>query len=181
MFELTRRGMAFLDEATHTFDNQADIGAPPAVVFQWLSDPSRMGEWFKDFAGAEWLSSPPHNAGSVREVRLKGIRVRERFLLWQPDERLAFAIDSINLPLVRNMIEDMRLEPIPGGTRVRWVVYYQPTWFLRVIHPIARWIFGRMFRKSLAQLAERLQSSPGQPVHSPGTPVDAAGSARNPG
>src|SRR5205823_552139 len=91
--------------------------------------------------------------GSTRTVKLKTLSVKETFLVWEPGKRYSFSIDEITLPLVKSMMEDMKLEEtIDGGTRFKWDVHYTPTLLMIIFHPIARGIFGKMFTQSLKNL-----------------------------
>lgn len=145
----------FTERSRYSLDQSAVVAAPPERVFALMADGGRMGEWFHDFVACRWTSAAPHGVGSTREIELAALTVKERFLAWDPGRRLAFRIDAITLPLVSKMIEDMRLEPVDGGrsTRVSWRVHYEPTLLMRLVHPIGRRVFARMFAKSLAGLA----------------------------
>jgi len=88
---------------------------------------------------------------------LKGLAVRERLIHWQPSERFVIAFETINVPLVSRLVEDFRVEALaPGRTRASRRVYYTPRLAMRLVHPIARAVFGSMFGRSLAALGERV-------------------------
>lgn len=66
-------------------------------------------------------------------------------------------MEAITLPLVRRLMEDWRLEGTPDGkTKLTWLVFYEPTLLTRMLHPLVRAIFGRMFRQSIAGLQRYL-------------------------
>ena len=97
--------------------------------------------------------------GSTREVELKALTVKERFLAWDPGKRISFCIYAITIPLISEMLEDMQLEPEGDGkTRLRWTAHYTPSLLMRLIHPVGRMIFSGLFQKSingLRKYAER--------------------------
>ncbi|HZF48052.1 MAG TPA: SRPBCC family protein [Polyangiaceae bacterium] len=129
--------------------HEAQIAAPPERVFDVLSTNEGAKEWFKDFEAIRWTSAPPHGVGSTREVELKLLTAKERFLAWDPGRRLTFCIYALTLPIVTQMVEDMQMEPSgDGGTRFTWTVHYTPSLLMRPVHPIARKVFGDMFRAS---------------------------------
>ena len=131
------------------------IPASAARTFEILSTGEGQREWFQDFVAVRWTSSPPHGVGATREIELKMMSVKERFLVWEPGRRLTFAIDAITVPLVQGMVEDMQLEPLSDcSTRLRWHVYYNPSWIMRAAHPVGRNVFARMFRVSIDGLAK---------------------------
>ncbi|MEZ0374555.1 MAG: SRPBCC family protein [Candidatus Sericytochromatia bacterium] len=152
-FKLTPSELDFAAKAPYCLDNQTLIEAPPEQVFAVLSE-SDWHDWFVDFKSVEWTSPAPYGVGSTRTVVLKTLTVQERFLAWEPGRRFSFSIDAISLPLVKWMMEDMHLEPVENGraTRFRWRVYYAPAPLMQMAHPIARGIFGGMFKASLNNL-----------------------------
>ena len=136
------------------FRNEAVIEAPPERVFEVISSGEDQGKWFKDFVACRWTSAPPHGVGSTREIELKALTVKERFLAWDPGKRMSFCIYAITLPLISEMLEDFQLEPAGDGrTRFRWIAHYTPTLAMRVVHPVVRAIFGNMFRASIEGLS----------------------------
>lgn len=157
-FALEPCDLGFLREAPFRFVNEALLPAPPEKVFAVLADDSTWPHWFKDFVSITWLSAPPHGTGSTRIVRTRMGSVNERFLVWEPGRRLSFYFESMNLPLARRMMEDMRLEAAgPAQTRFRWEVVYVPTLPVRLLHPLVRLLFGRLFRESLRGLETYLE------------------------
>lgn len=154
--ELEKVGLDYTERSPFRFVNERDIAAPPAQVFAVLAGDS-WPQWFPDFLGVTWLSGTG-GLGSVREVRLKTLSVRETFLAWDDGRRYCFRIDSVTLPLIRIMVEDLALSPGPdGGTHLRWTAHYTPRLLMRIIHPIARLIFGRMFRKAADGLKKQAE------------------------
>lgn len=160
-FSLEPAGLEYIARAPYRFDNEVVIQAPAERVFDLIADGKSMRRWFHDFVDCRWTSTAPHGVGSTREVELKALAVKERFLQWERGKRIAFNVYAITLPLVRRMIEDLQLEPLDAGrTRLRWRVHYTPTLLMRILHPIGRAIFGRMFRVSLASLRRVAESTP---------------------
>jgi uncharacterized protein YndB with AHSA1/START domain len=152
-FDLRRMSLEDAARAPFGFDNRADIAAPPERVFALFADGNGMGRWLQDFVACRWTSPEPHGVGSEREVELALFTVKERFLAWDPGKRIAFSIDAITLPLLAAAVEDLQLAPsASGGTQVRWRVHYAPSLAMRLVHPLARVVFGRLFRNSLAAL-----------------------------
>lgn len=133
---------------------EADVPAKPERVFEILSTAENQRDWFKDFARARWLGLRSEGVGAERIVELKLLRVKERFLIWEPGKRLAFTIFGATLPLIRRMTEDMVLEPKGEGTRLTWTVRYELRHpLMKVADPLLRRDFGGMFQSSLEGLA----------------------------
>ena len=137
----------------HAFVNVVEIDAPAEKVFPLLTG-DRFEEWLPDLKGMTWTSPAPHGVGSTREVHLKALSVKERILAWEEGRRFGFVIESITLPLVRWMTEDMRLEPRGGrACTLHYTVRYEPARWVRPVHPIVRVVFGRMFAQAAQNVA----------------------------
>ena len=159
-FPLQVVDLTYAEGAPFCFLNEAELPAPPDRVWAVLADGSTWPRWFKDFVSTSWTSAAPYGVGSTRDVNLKMLSVRETFLAWEPGRRFAFRIDAITLPLVTAIMEELTLTPVEGGkTRLRWKASYTPTPLMRVIHPVARAIFGGMFKTTLANLSRYLAAS----------------------
>ena len=153
-FPVAPADVGFADASKRHFTYDFHVQAAPRDVFEWISDPDAFARWFPDYRGARWLTAAPHRAGSVREVRLRGLGVRERVLVWEPGKRFAFSITKITRPLLARMVEDYRLSPVArdGGTRVQWTIAYQPRLALRPLEPLLKPIFSRLFARACDHL-----------------------------
>lgn len=153
MKQLVPQGLAFLETPPASMDFEETMDCSADELFLALADADKLADWLDDFVGVAWLTEPPRGVGSRREVRLKTLTVREHFIVWEPGKRFAFTMEAISLPVVNAMGEDMRIEAIDDGhCRLTWRVAYDPVFVARIIHPLLRWNFGRLFRKSLANL-----------------------------
>ena len=145
----------------HRFENTALIDATPERVFRIWAEGEGQAEWFQDFVACRWTTAH-RGVGAEREVQLKALTVKERFLAWEPGKRMTFHIYAITLPLLTAMVEDMTFEPAGDrATRFHWVVHYRPTTLMRLVHPIARMIFAEMFRATTENLARWAKAHPG--------------------
>ncbi|TNF34434.1 MAG: SRPBCC family protein [Deltaproteobacteria bacterium] len=152
-FAVTPAGVGFVDVSKRHFTYDFRVPAPPAEVFEAISAPERFERWFPDLRGVRWVTDPPPAAGSVREVRLRGLAVRERILVYEPGARFVFTVTAISRPLLSRMVEDYRLSPVGDGeTRVQWTVAYRPRLLLRPVTPLLRPLFGHLFERSTQAL-----------------------------
>lgn len=152
--------VSFIDAASHRIAAVTEIPAPPQKVFDVFATADHQHVWMKDFVACRWTSPEPHGVGATREIELKALTARERFLIWEPGKRLAFSIDALTVPVIGQAVEDMRFEPIDGGsaTRFVWHVCYSPSRALLPLHPVIRAVFGHMFRVSAKNLAHWIKS-----------------------
>lgn len=159
-------GLDFVERSPFQLVNDLTVFAPAERVFDVLTSERDMYEWLEPLAEVRYTSPAPHGVGSTREVvldllqrtpRQRGagsLAVQERILAWERGKRFAFAVDEMNLPLVRQMVEDMQLERLgPGRTLLRYRVHYRPTGPMRAVHPIARTVFDKMFRDAARRVA----------------------------
>ncbi|MBV7696291.1 SRPBCC family protein [Streptomyces sp. TRM70350] len=128
-----------------------EIAAPPEPVFRALAeDVAGWTEWFS----AVTLARP---TDSGREVRLRGgTRFAETVLVAKAPEAYAYRVDETNAPGVRALVEEWRLAPAGGGTRVRWTFAADGPPVFRAVMRLARPGFGRAFRDAVTALDRRL-------------------------
>jgi uncharacterized protein YndB with AHSA1/START domain len=160
-FPTTPTELDFTESSPHKLSFDAIIEAPPSRVFEIFVKAEAQDTWFQDFKANRWTSPEPHAVGSTREVELKMLTVKERFVAWDPGARLAFSVDAITLPIVKRLMEDIQLEAVgEKGTRLVWTVHYEPTLVTRAVHPMVKLVFGRMFRSSLSGLGKYAAANP---------------------
>ncbi|MCC7534757.1 MAG: SRPBCC family protein [Deltaproteobacteria bacterium] len=159
-FRLHPVGLEYAGRSRSRIVNERVIRASPERVFDLLVDDTAFSRWLEDFVAVRWTSDPPHGNGSTRDVELRMLTAREQFLAWDRGARLTFHMTALTLPLARRLMEDIRLEPTgDGATRVIWTVHYDPRTWVRPIHPLVRFVFGRLFRKSLGNLGRLAEES----------------------
>jgi uncharacterized protein YndB with AHSA1/START domain len=161
-FRTTPSDLSYVDSAPQRIANVVTIGATPERVFDLFATGERQDEWFQDFVACRWTSGEPHAVGTTREIELKTLTVKERFLAWERGRRLTFSVDAITLPIVKQMVEDLRFEPIDGGqkTRLVWHVFYTPAPVMIAVHGAARAVFAQMFRRSTDGIRRFAESNP---------------------
>ena len=163
-FDLEAVPLQFTESSPFHIETVTLIDATPERVFDILSTGERQADWFQDFVENRWTTET-RGVGAEREVELKLLSVKERFLAWDRGRRLAFHFYATTLPVTRATIEDMVLEAVDvrgaRATRFTWRVHYRPTLPARLLHPLVRLIFGRMFKVSAAGLARYAKAHPG--------------------
>jgi uncharacterized protein YndB with AHSA1/START domain len=160
-FDVEAVPLSFTESSPHRFVNSAPIDAPAARVFRIIATGEGQAEWFQDFVACRWTTPEPHGVGAEREIELAALTVKERFLAWEPGKRLAFHIYASTLPLVTAMLEDMVVESTGDRScRFTWTVHYRPSLLMKLVHPIGRAVFGRMFQKSIQGLAKYAKAHP---------------------
>ena len=112
--------------ARHRIEHTAVTPADAATVYALLRDGSTWPEWgpIDSFALARPGADEPEGVGAVRELRSGRITGRDEIVELVPDRRLSYAHTS-SLP-VRDYRGDIDLEGVPEGTRIRWVVAFDP-------------------------------------------------------
>lgn len=153
-FELKHTDLSFVDSSPFRFSVSAPLAAAPERVFEIFATPEGMRDWVFGFDDCIWLGPAPWGVGARREFRLKGLSFRERFLAWEPGRRLCFAIEEMTVPLMRRMVEDVRIERAGGAACwITWHVFYEPSLLLRPIHPVARLLFRAGYQSSMDGLS----------------------------
>jgi Polyketide cyclase / dehydrase and lipid transport len=145
--------LGFCERSPHRIVTEAVLPLDPARAFEAIASERELGAWLDDFVACRWTSDAPHGVGSTRRVDLRMLRVKERFLAWDPGDRLTFTITASTVPLMRRAVEDFRLSPLgPGRTRLSWTVHYELRGWASPFDAIARAVFGRLFRRSAENL-----------------------------
>jgi uncharacterized protein YndB with AHSA1/START domain len=161
-FDMEPMDVASLDASPFRIENEAIANAPPERVFDVFVSGERQTEWFPDFVACRWTTPAPHGVGATRDIEMKTLTVKERFLIWERGRRVTFSMFGITVPLVKAMAEDVHFEALGDGrTRIVWRVHYSPRLLMRAVHPIARAIFGKMFAGATRGLARYATQNPG--------------------
>ena len=160
-------------ESTTRIHAEVTVSAAPSTVFALITRPELLVRWSADTRRARWLAGAG-GLGHRRQRELQGMRVRERFIVWEPGRRCTYAVESATLPLVHGMVEDIQLvEVSPGVTLVSWSVHLRPTAAVRFAEPLLRSSVQRALHRGLT----RLQRYCGEPptAHDPARDGSAPG------
>lgn len=151
-----------IPEMTHHLRTERVVRAPADRVFDVLATGENQREWAEGYRATTWYGTAPHGTGSVRDIHLRWITVRERFLVWEPGRRFTFGADAMSIPLARRMIEDISVEPAEAGTCVlRWAVHLDVAAALRpVAGAVVPKVFAPMFDGFAAGLAHYAENAP---------------------
>ncbi|NGN65897.1 SRPBCC family protein [Streptomyces sp. A7024] len=149
--------LGFADEAPVRMVFTRHLTAPPHAVYEALAeDTPGWSRWFAAVSRAQSFEGG-------RRVRLKGgIRFTETVLAAKPDERYAYRVEQTNAPGLTALLEDWRLSPTPGGTRVDWVWAADGPAPVRALIGLARPGLNRAFGQAMRALDERLSKASGQ-------------------
>ena len=97
--------------------------------------------------------------GMRRRVWVGPMVLDARFLAWARGRRFSFTMLESNLPILSAMVEDWRLAPVEGGTRVDYAVGFDLPGWIRPLKGILLWKFRPLFEKALPNLEEYLRKS----------------------
>jgi hypothetical protein len=152
-FPLDPCELDFCGRSPRRIVNEAVLPLDAARAFELIASGEELGAWLQDFVSCTWTSPAPHGVGSTRDVKLQLLSVTERFIAWQPGERLAFTMTGTTLPVFSRALEDMQLTALaPDRTRLRWTVHYDvPAWG-RLIHPVTHAVFDQLLARSAVKL-----------------------------
>lgn len=129
-------------------------------LFEIMTTEENQHVWAKGYVKTVWHNEKPHGVGTVRDIVLEHISVRERFTVWEEGKRVAFSADALTVPLAENLMEDIRFEAVSEeGSLIIWDVYYTPRWWvLPLAGLLTKHVFTPMFRQfaeGFAQYAEK--------------------------
>ena len=94
--------------------------ASPGALYALLTDGSTWPRWssIESFELEQPGDGAPEGVGAIRVFRRGRTTGRDQVLELVPDRRLRYASLS-GLP-VRDYVGEVELEPVPGGTLIRW-------------------------------------------------------------
>src|ERR1700737_2408946 len=139
------------------FTVQTEIARPPAEVFAYVTDPTKLATWQTNTVSAIAETDGPLGIGTrVREVhRAPGgkqlaslVEVSE----YEPDRVFALRMLEGALPIHARIT----FEPTELGTRVQLDAYGQPSGPMRLAQPLLRLTLKRQFAGYCATLKEVL-------------------------
>ncbi|MFD3524506.1 SRPBCC family protein [Streptomyces sp. NPDC058653] len=128
-----------------------ELAAPPGAVYRALADETEAWpRWFTAVSAAR-----PTPGG--REVRLRmGGRFTETILRAEPDTRYTYRVDTSTTPGPLAGVEDWRLTPAGGGTRVSWTFAADGSRPFLLLLKASRPGLARTFTVSMRRLDRRL-------------------------
>jgi hypothetical protein len=155
-YSLRASSLDDIDGMAHHLRTRRIVPASADRLFDILATGEGQTTWAHGYRSTRWLTVEPHGVGSVRDIHLKWITVRERFLAWDPGRRFTFSSDAMSLPLARALIEDIEFEALtPSSCRLTWTVHLTPAAALRPVSgTLARRVFAPMFDGFAAGLAD---------------------------
>ena len=109
----------WIDGAPLVFNNNVEITATPADVWQRIADHAGWTEWFPSLDKVE-VTGAPAGIGGKRRVTTKRLPINEEFTAWTVGEQFAFAIVKSPLVFVAAFAEDVQIEPTDAGCRVTY-------------------------------------------------------------
>ena len=142
------------------FTIETEIERPPAEVFAYVTDPSKLATWQTNTVSAVPETDGPLRVGSrIREVHRApgGKKIEELVEVAEYEPDRVLGLRNIEGPPVQGRIT---LEPTERGTRFRFRVYGQPTGWQHLLEPLIMVIARRQFRGFCATLKRVLEDAP---------------------
>jgi carbon monoxide dehydrogenase subunit G len=112
-FPLEERDLAWVDRAPVLITKSFTLGAPADQVWNRLADISTWSEWCGGMKRVR-IDGPATGVGALRTVWVGATRVQERFVVWEPAQRLTFTLTGSNTPGLHSMVEDWATAPDPA-------------------------------------------------------------------
>jgi Polyketide cyclase / dehydrase and lipid transport len=111
-FSLREQDLAWVDRAPIVITKSFPLAAPTPDVWNRLADISTWSEWCGGMRRVR-IDGAATGVGALRTVWVGTTRVQERFVVWDPGQRLTFTLTGSNTPGLRSMVEDWATAPDP--------------------------------------------------------------------
>ncbi|RZS39028.1 polyketide cyclase/dehydrase/lipid transport protein [Herbihabitans rhizosphaerae] len=105
-----------------------EIPRPAEDVWAELVEEHPLG-WLRLIKRIDWTSPRPFGVGTTRTARTTGglYVINERFIVWEEGRRMAFGVETANLPVFRSFGEDYIVEPLSADRcRFTWTIAGRP-------------------------------------------------------
>jgi hypothetical protein len=133
-FSLKEQSADWVASAPIRVVDAVDLAATPERVFEVLADTGAWATWYKGMRKVR-IDGPSSGVGALRTVWVGATSVQERFLVWEPGQRMTFVITAMNIPGIRSMVEDWVLTPgaAAGTTRLTTTIGVEAAGPLRTV------------------------------------------------
>lgn len=145
MTQLRPVGLDFLETASHRFDYDAPLAAPPAAVFAAISADPSTWTWFPGLEPGEYEGDDPPGIGTRRWIRTGGVKYRETILAWDAPRRWAYRVDETSAPVFAALLEDWVIEAAGDHATLRWTFAFEPLPETAELFADARDLIGATF------------------------------------
>ncbi len=125
MKPITPRPLGWIDQAPVKVTRSRRIEASQDVVWAAIADHEGWSQWFGPITRVEPLD-PPSGVGGRRRVHIRSLAMEEEFLAWDEGSRFAFCVTHMTVPVIRSLVEDVRLTPDGDATTVSYTQAFEP-------------------------------------------------------
>jgi Polyketide cyclase / dehydrase and lipid transport len=132
-------GPEFFDTAPWQFDIVREIAAPIGEVWPMIAVNENWPKWFGGCRECRSTSDPASGVGSTRLLLGRGLRVDERFIVWEDERVWGFTALEISLPFFARLAERATLSDIGGGrTRIVYRMAAEPRRWAGWLRPFVK-------------------------------------------
>ena len=136
------------------------VSRPPEVVFDYLTDPSKLAEWQTSKTSVEQMTDSPPGPGTRFRERTKGPGGKEfdqivEFTEFDRPRRVHVHVVEGPYPVDGTWT----FEAADGGTRVGFVAEGELKGVMRALQPLAKRMLGRQFAGYHENLRRKLERS----------------------
>ena len=160
LFALESSDSTLLDRADYVYEFERTIAGTPDAVLSAMFD-GRPESSAPGCVGFHWYTPSGDLHDAVMDERFVFMNIRMRTVAYEPGRRLAVSIDRCSMPLATQMLQEMDVVPVDGGTRFRWriaVRYRRDTGFMA---PLVKPLFRMMFSTTVDRLEKRFANQAG--------------------
>ena len=158
MAKMTPVDATFFDTAPLRFETAGVVHATPAEVWEEIIG-DNWTEWFPGMSLCSYSTPLPRGLDSVRTVKINGLEVEERVVVFDPERAWAFSGLRANVPFAKRLLEGFALEATDGGasTRLTYRAGIETTWATRLVSKLLRRQMTASWAEAIDALDQHLQ------------------------
>jgi len=143
----------FVERAPTRISAQQVVGATPEKVFEALADAPSWTQWWPGLTEARWTSAEHGGEGSTRRVKVRGLEVEERFVVWDPPRVWSFTFLAARPGFADAGVERAEIEALDDDrSRVRYTMAVELRGAARLLERVLKRRVQRGIEEGLAGL-----------------------------
>lgn len=153
MYKVNKKTLDFLDKAPIQIHKTFVTSQSAENFWNMLVESENWSDWFPNITKAYTISEKKNGVGSQRIVHMGNFISKEQFIVWNPHHEWSFTVVSLNLPILKGMVEQVLIDEIdPLKIKVTWRVSCELKWWAKPLQNFFKKDLNNTFNKLIKTL-----------------------------